>query len=540
MSRRLWPSNSPAWRISITLTRSPRAQLRQWRLLSTQSSVEHVRVRCASSGEITVSLHNISKHDSSTPLVVFIPPFSQAGPDYSPTPLPSCFHDYPVAVINYRWQASEGDGDDRPAIPLQWPTPLHDVNFGYSWITANLGSAGNGAAGPRPAYVYGSYLGASLAAGLALTESHVPARPRPMTVRGLIAHNGIYNWTTFLPDHPIHRLRTKSRSRGRKHGLLIPSASIDDRPVEEGGIFTELKRQTPGLFANPSNLFDPFASACLFFHSANLHVPEDFTTPLSASAPLLNPDFTAAIDALANGRPPFPSPTSSPSTASTTSEEAAAEEEEEETASTLLSKAALLAKQLKPPRKGYLVFPPRDSTLRLPHTLFLYDQPYSSTTTTTPTSSSSSTTGPAPTPPRTRRRAGAGGTARSSAPRNSFRAQAADLAGLMLRSLDMHELRARRTAPWEWEGEAGGAADWAGAGWGGGGGGAGDEEDARRRAMERRVQSFEIAPNGRGSSSGGGLGGFGGLGRDGEEVVAEWLRERIDEDFGEEVVGVDG
>ncbi|AEO64003.1 uncharacterized protein THITE_2109656 [Thermothielavioides terrestris NRRL 8126] len=538
MSRRFWSSRSPAWRITITLTRSPRAHLPQWRLLSTQSSVEHVRVRCASSGEITVSLHNISKHDTSTPLVVFIPPFSQAGPDYAITPLPSCFHDYPVAVINYRWQAPEGDGDDRPAIPLQWPTPLHDVNFGYSWITANLGSAGNGAAGPRPAYVYGSYLGASLAAGLALTESHVPARPRPMTVRGLIAHNGIYNWTTFLPDHPIHRLRTKSRSRGRKHGLLIPSASIDDRPVEEGGIFTELKRQTPGLFANPSNLFDPFASACLFFHSANLHVPEDFTTPLSASAPLLNPDLTAAIDALANGRPPFPSPTSSPSTASTTSEEEAAaaaeteEEEEEETASTLLSKAALLAKQLKPPRKGYLIFPPRDSTLRLPHALFLYDQPSPSTTTTT-------TTGPAPTPPRTRRRAGAGVANR--APRNSFRAQAADLAGLMLRSLDMHELRARRAAPWEWEGEAGGAdcADWAGADLGGGG--AGDEEDARRRAMERRVQSFEIASAAAGGGGGGGgEGSLGGLGRDGEEVVAEWLRERIDEDFGEEVMGVDG
>ncbi|KAK4043094.1 hypothetical protein C8A01DRAFT_13307 [Parachaetomium inaequale] len=459
------------------------------RLLSTHSSAEHVRVPCASAGAITVSLHNIAHHDTGSPLVILIPPFSQPGPNPI-TPVPSCFHDYPTAVINYRWQPQ--DGDERPEYPLHWPTPLHDVNFGYSWIMDNLGSGIDPSTEPRPAYVYGSYLGASLAAGLALTESHVPARSQPMTIRGLMAHNGIYNWTMFLPDHPIHKLKAKPNSNRKKRGLQLPFAATtlnDDNPIEEEGIFTDLKHLTPDLFADPSNLFDPFASACLFFHSANLHVPDDFTTPLSATSPssALTADFTAAIDALANHSSP-----SSPE---------GGEEEDTETAATLLTRAAHLAKQQKPPRKGYLVFPPRNnSTLRLPATLLIHSQPQPAT-------------------PQSR-------TGRSSKSRNSFAVQASELAGLMLRSLDMHEFRSPRRgsgpAPWEWEAEET-VVD--------GGDSAAQEEWERWRGIERRVQSLEVeAPSGgQGGERGLGLG----LDEKAGEVVGEWLRERIDGDFGD-------
>jgi hypothetical protein len=106
----------------------------------------------------------------------------------------------------------------------------------------------------------------------------------------------------------------------------------------------------------------------------------------------------------------------------------------------------------------------------------------------------------------------------------------------MLRSLDMHELRGRpAAAPWEWEAEAGGV---------GGGGGEeegyvalsrGDEDDARVRELGRRVQSFEVDV-GAGSGAGTGAGGMG-LDEKGGEVVGEWLRERVDEDFGGEEFG---
>jgi hypothetical protein len=465
------------------------------------------------------SLHNIVKHDAATPLVIFIPPFSQPA---EATPLPSCFWDYPAAVINYRWQAPEGH--DRPQAPFHWPTPLHDINFAYSWIKDNLGAGTDVSTAPRPAYVYGSYLGATLAAALALTESYVPVAGHSMTIRGLIAHNGIYNWTMFLPDHPIHSIKPKSkRKKGNNFPLSLRAFLEPPTPVEEEGIFTTLKDQTPALFSTPANLFDPFASPCLFFHSPNLHVPDDFTTPLTASTSSLPSDFTAAVDALANHSRSPSEPFTSPSDIDPESADADA----------LLEAATLRAKLLKPPRKGYLTYPPLPSSsssfpsssssppLRIPPTLFLYSTPR--------VSSSSAKPNWKPRPLR-----------------NSFAFQASELAGLMLRSVDMYEMSGHRR-------------------YGGGGrkgkgrGLEGEEMEVmeqrqgefeevedhdgdrgveggwdRREEVERRVQTFEIKPAGK-SKHGQGDGEETGLGLDAgaEEVVGEWLRERIDEDFGE-------
>lgn len=445
-------------------------------------------------------------------MVIFIPPFSQ--PTDS-TPFPSCFQEYPTAVINYRWLASEGD--DRPETPLYWPTPLHDISFGYSWIKDNLGAGTDVSTTPRPAYVYGSYLGATLAAALALTESYVPVVGRSMTIRGLIAHNGIYNWTMFLPDHPIHHVKPKSkrkRSNSFAQFLRQPAEPVN---LEEEGIFTTLKHQTPALFSSPADLFDPFASPCLFFHSPNLHVPDDFTTPLTATASSSLPsDFTSAVDALANRSSPPSDPNQNPESNP---------ESEPESAQALLEAATLRAKLLKPPRKGYLTYPPLPSAstgnkdiLRIPPTLFLYSSPHPS---------SNYTQGRGRTPP---------------PPRNSFAVQANDLAGLMLRSVDMYELSGHRrygrnrkkgmfgeeegemTIEREFEVED---RD----------GGEKIEEDwGRAEMVERRVQRFEI-PSSSSLRNGEGEGreeeGLG-LGEKAEEVVGEWLRERIDEDFGED------
>ncbi|EAQ85220.1 hypothetical protein CHGG_09234 [Chaetomium globosum CBS 148.51] len=254
----------------------------------------------ASTVSIKISeLPILNRTYTSSPLIILIPPISQPRPG-AVAPVPGCFHDYPTAVINYRWQLTEEE--EPPEIPLHWPTPLHDVNFGYSWIMENLGSGTDPRSAPRPAYVYGSYLGASLAAGLALTESHVPIRSLPMTIRGLMAHNGIYNWTMFLPDHPIHKAKPVPNTKRKNNYPLYTS---HDGATEEEGIFSDLKAHAPTLFRDPSNLFDPFASACLFFQTAHLHVPDDFTTPLSDShSDALEPSFRAAIDC--PRQPPIP------------------------------------------------------------------------------------------------------------------------------------------------------------------------------------------------------------------------------------------
>ncbi|KAL1840321.1 hypothetical protein VTJ49DRAFT_574 [Mycothermus thermophilus] len=532
------------WQLKATLIKDPDPP--HQKLYSTSSSVEHVRVPCASAGDVTVSLHNISKSDTTTPLVIIIPPFSHPDQVTNPDLVPSCFRDYPTAVIHYRWQPTRGS--DRPVVPLHWPTPLHDVSFGYSWLVNNLGSnADSGSPGPRPAYVYGSYLGASLAAGLALTESHLPDPSHSMVVRGLIAHNGIYNWTMFLPDHPIHKPKSKRISiwemKQEEGPTLFRDADLDrDNTIhiEEPGIFTTLKHQAPSLFVDPGNLFDPFASACLFFHSPSLHVPDDFTTPLEDRFPPPESALAAAIDALSSG-----SNEEVEEAIALAQLEPDSSPRDEESAAEFLARAAALAKLAKPPRMGYLVFPPRHSTLRLPCCLFLHDRPRGAES-----SSSSSST---PTEPRVTK----AGNASAQASLNNFTRQSQLLSSFLLRSLDMHELR--RSPPWDpdrWKqldeqqrelrrqrfiqrlrrresSEPSKVAQ--------------DEqpltglyrriaeEKAFRLAeMERRVQTFETEP--RHVEVEGDVTGMGmvplppGLDEVAEGVVAEWLRERIGED----------
>lgn len=220
-----------------------------------------------------------------------------------------------MASIRYRWDRLSGTAtatalldSDSPA-PAQWPAPIHDSAFAYSWLSKNF-APGNCAR--RGVYVYGSFLGASMATSLALTEAHPHAR---FAVRGFMAYNGIYNWTMFLPDHRINRPTTRS------------SKSIMPPRPREGSHLHFLQEQMPGLFGRPTHLFDAFASPSLLFHSPGLVVPPSFTMTVAEAT---------AIDAL-------------------------------------VGKEADPAVAVKTPRKSRLVFPPRKSTLKIPEALLLYE-----------------------------------------------------------------------------------------------------------------------------------------------------------------------
>ncbi|KAF3061698.1 hypothetical protein GL218_03098 [Daldinia childiae] len=293
------------------------------------NDVERVNVRVGSSGDTTIDLHNIAKLSSQNSLLVYLPPFSTAFTD-TPAQLPKFIQGQPTAVINYRWDgfspfrtrksaasASTDKSDEEFSPILSWPAPIHDVSMAYSWIAQNLGPSGYAR---RDVYLYGSYLGASLAMSLALTETYPYEQ---MAVRGCIAFNGIYNWTTFLPDHPINNPPKPGSTLETK----IPSRSNDPH-------FQELKQHVEALFVSPSGLFDPFASASLFFYTPGLLVPPDFTT--SALSP--EASFLANVS--------LPNPET--------------------------GEPALV---LKHPRKGRLFFPPTTSTLGIPQTLLLHTEP---------------------------------------------------------------------------------------------------------------------------------------------------------------------
>ncbi|KAI1141550.1 hypothetical protein F5Y05DRAFT_265494 [Hypoxylon sp. FL0543] len=341
------------------------------------NDVERVSVRNGSSGFVTIDLHNIAKVSSPDPLLIYLPPYSTAFAD-RPAQVPRFLQRRPVAVINYRWaglnpleteelpSSKSNEQSEEDELPhLSWPTPIHDTARAYDWIIENLSPS---TSTRRNIYVYGSYLGASLATSLALTETHPHAR---MGIRGVVAYNGIYNWTMFLPDHPINN-PPKQRSMSIFEEILAHSGDPK---------FQDMKRHAEALFGRPDNIFDPFASPCLFFQTPGLLVPPSF----DASA--LPPPGTSILDL------------------STDPEDVSQQ----------------LLTPLRHPRRSPLVFPPRKSTLKIPETLLLHSPP-------------------PPLPPsllrrRLRRKKSHAG--------NSFRYQAEQLAGLMRRSLDKFELKER-------------------------------------------------------------------------------------------------
>jgi hypothetical protein len=310
--------------------------------------------------------------------------------------LPPFLRRYPTAVINYRWAGFHPYPDSEPASPPnlstgegagteqggfspipRWPFPVHDTLQGYSWIVKNFGPTTHTR---RDVYVYGSYLGASLATSMALTESHPHQR---MAVRGCVAYNGIYNWTMFLPDHQVNK-----KSGVRAANVL---EEILGQPTDPA--FHELRQHMPGLFGDPSHLFDSFASPCLFFQTPGLLVPEGFDVSADPVIAMLGP------------------------TARQESDDAQAAIRE-----------LLGAMQDKASRRSALAFPPRKSTLKLPEMLLLHT--------------------PAPTPLLRRRRWQRRPTRRKRTPAsNDFGTQAEELAALMRRSLEKLELRER--ARWD-------------------------------------------------------------------------------------------
>ncbi|ROT36503.1 hypothetical protein SODALDRAFT_315413 [Sodiomyces alkalinus F11] len=416
-----WPSRS-------LRTYRARTNLRQWpgqlfhRLSSTApssasaSDVERVEVRCGSSGFVTVDFHDLSKHPDSTPLLIHLPPF--AVPADALPYRPTCLRRYPTAVINYRWTGPSslaggqtsataqvvGDFDT----PLHWPTPLHDVSFAYKWITENLSPP---SVGRRDVYVHGAYLGATLAASLALTESHSHAR---MGIRGFIAYNGIYNWTMFLPEHKINK---PAGAAAAAAAVLSPTPLLQ-QPAE-GSAMRFLQQHMPVWFKSPADLFDPFVSPSLFFQTSGMLVPPSFAQTDALSAMI---DKLAALGI--HGSP-----------------------------------ADLMASSgvFRTPRRSALVFPPRKSTLKIPAGLLLHDATEVAGPRTSSSSSSSSTTS-AKKEKKEKKKNGRAATTKTGASSpdavvvkrrrrkvrgNHFEAQATELAGLMRRSLEKLEIPLR-------------------------------------------------------------------------------------------------
>ncbi|ROW03465.1 hypothetical protein VSDG_01510 [Cytospora chrysosperma] len=449
----------------------------------------------------TSPLHNVNQNSPSTPLIINLPAFPTRNVEDLGSYLPRFLHHFPTATIHYRWAGRHGDlkaipsyagaGTPPPPPPhdpseatsryrpnaLHWPTPLHDTIFGYEWLVKNLSPEG---LKRRTVYAYGSYLGASLASSLALTESHTH---KPMAVRGLLAFNGIYNWSRMLPGHPNNLLALKDAVEAAEAAAEAGEGAPAASPPEEVATaaagdqdVAPLKELAPALFRSPSNLFDPFASPVLFFHTAGMLVPPGFGTPrsyrdLGAGAGGDPADLPYVYSDPEDPAPPTPYEEGDLDAGPDADPEL-----------DLDLDPSAFRKWPPPPRKGYFAFPPRMSSLRIPETLLMHSTP-------TVPATAARLVGKRPGPGRPRKRKVAG---------NTFEAHARGLADMMRKSINRLELSERMN--WDpdihaWQGEA-----------------------ARRVSVE---DVGEVVRDGQGRV------GESGLSDRGEDIALRWLEERL-------------
>lgn len=372
-----------------------------------------------------------------TPLVLYLPPIGvNLQHVYAPrvprllfdTNSSSTLNELPIAQINYRWNVPQGTSpgaspgvSNSPNLATHgFPTPLHDTLHAYTWLTTSFlpsfipnssdpsplrspspyASAFSQAARRkhvRPLLIYGSFLGGTLASSLSLTETQI--RPVTSSIEGVIVRNGVFDWSQVVTSRPSSALNR----------LPATDEIATGRDVWDIAALHTLKTH---LFTSPASAFDPFASPVLFFRSPGLSVPSYFpgTTP-SALPP--KPDDPALLDGLSISEEELASLRARTSNSSGSTPENQSDEE------------------VAVSRRSALRFPPKDSGLRIPHSLFL-------------TTSRSLSAVKAVSKKRGRAKAG-------QSLQEEMNKQAEEMAKLMRRSLVMYEFKDR--ALWDGDGD---------------------------------------------------------------------------------------
>lgn len=344
--------------------------------------LQHISAR--PSANSPPSLHNTSALSQPTsPLIIYLPPIGTHLRSQYP-PIPSFLRTpfAALAQINYRWNLPLSSTTNPSPKLLSshpsyanhpFPTPLHDTLHAYIYLLKHylpafspprpsnsnsqrrrtlysLPETSLPKQVQRPLLIYGSFLGGTLATSLALTESFA-SKQVPTTISGLIARDAVFDWTSIsVSETPSLSSQSLLESEGRWQSR---------RALEEGWDATTLHSLKKRLFSTPASTFDSFASPLLFFRTAGLAVPTspwDLPTPPSTASTTTTPPVSS-------------SPTPSPSGEGERSPHIIQEYK-------LLMEEGILGKRVEEfddpvTRRANLKFPPRESGLRIPRSLFL-------------------------------------------------------------------------------------------------------------------------------------------------------------------------
>ncbi|EPE25494.1 hypothetical protein GLAREA_01406 [Glarea lozoyensis ATCC 20868] len=418
------------------------------------SEVQTFKIKTGSAGSITIDLYNSHLLTNiRSPLYIYIPPVGHHLRDAHAS-LPSFLPSTPKAIarINYRWnhlppppKKTSKDSSSSPSPPPAiltsdpsyanhpFPTPLHDTLYGFEFLTNTVLKSYTPKTPPsipaerkssfspesayytppsskkplprRPLIICSSYLGGSLATSLALTESKV-SKTLPYYIAGLIIENGVYDWTPIATSRPP-----------KPHPSQHPSTKAPFKPWTA----SHLHKLKTHLFNSPESPFDAFVSPVLFFRTPGHHAPKTWPSNPSSPEPknttlLPNDEYlhystqTDSADHLDDDEsydiiPENLDPLSKPGITTTT-----------------LSLGPA-------PRKSPLRFPAKHSDIKLPRSLFLYSPAASNTPVV-----------------KNGKRKKANGEERELELDDYVtpQEQAEEMAGLMRRSVQLHELGERK------------------------------------------------------------------------------------------------
>lgn len=297
---------------AISASPLPRACIptsnRAYSVVTAPPREEHFDIPCRSSGSITLDVYHAL--DASSPVLLYLPP----GPV---VPHNTEADEGIIAALRASTAATIVRINYRASSQHQFPTPYHDVLYGYDWVQENLLRDASSKPYAARLGVCGELMGASIATMLALTECRVGES----RVVAAAVNNPIADWvfpddlphisTADLPE-PASTEETsfpaeedlmasfkalkvgelpKPKAKRKRKPKAVPLTSWQAWADSSTIPTLPLAETRSLLFRRQENMFDRFASPIHFFRSPHAQL----LTPQPAD-PALEPDYALDIE----------------------------------------------------------------------------------------------------------------------------------------------------------------------------------------------------------------------------------------------------
>lgn len=295
------------------LPASRRAQVftfnRAYSVVTAPPREEHFDVPCRSNGSIRVDVYHAL--DASSPTLIYLPPgpVSPEDPEAQEGVIAALRASSAATIVRINYRASSQH---------QYPTPYHDVLYGYDWIQSNMLVDAMQQPYNARLGVCGELMGGSIATMLALTECRVGES----RITAAAVNNPIVDWVfpdnlphvsaSDLPD-PLSGEETafpadedmmasfkamkvgelpKPKTKRKRKPKAVPLTSWQAWAEDSTVPTMTLYGMREVLFRRQVDIFDRFASPLHFFRSPHAQL----VLPQAVDSALEQPDYALDVE----------------------------------------------------------------------------------------------------------------------------------------------------------------------------------------------------------------------------------------------------